>query len=258
MVRLCAGEPKFIETSLENGFKISGADFKKAISRKTKILILNSPSNPCGSVYTEEELEEIAQVCITSNILVISDEIYEKIIFDGMRHISIAALNKEIFDLAVTVNGVSKAYSMTGWRIGYLGAGAEIIQGVSKIQDHSTSNPNSIAQRAALAAIQSADDSSRPMLDEFSKRRDFIVSRLDKMNKITYFKPSGAFYIFCNISKTGLKSLEFSNRLLEEKLIAVIPGIGFGKDDYVRLSFATSLAQIEKGMDRIQEWERQL
>jgi aspartate aminotransferase len=258
MVRLCGGEVKFIATKGADGFKIKATDLVRNLSQRSKLLILNSPSNPCGSLYTKQELEAIAGICTKHNLYVISDEIYEKIIFDGFSHISIGSINKEMFDLTITVNGVSKTYSMTGWRIGYIGAPLGIIKGVSKIQDHSSSNPNSIAQKAAIAAISSSGDFTASMCKEFQRRRDYIISRLDKMKRITYLKPQGAFYIFCNISKTKLNSREFSNRLLEEELVAVIPGIAFGLDDHVRVSFATSLSEIEKGMDRIEQWEKQL
>ena len=258
MVRLCGGEVKFIPTKQTGGFKIKATDLRKSIGRRSKLLILNSPSNPCGSLYSKQELQAVAEICTKHSLYVISDEIYEKIIFDDNIHTSLASINKEIFDLTVTVNGISKAYSMTGWRIGYIGGPEDVIKGVAKIQDHSSSNPNSIAQKAAIAAISSCEDFSSTMCNEFQKRRDYIISRLDKMKKITYFKPQGAFYVFCNISKTKLTSLEFSSRLLEEELVAVIPGIGFGLDEYVRISFATSLSEIKKGMDRIEQWEKQL
>ena len=258
MVRLCGGEVKFIPTQQTDGFKIKATDLRKSIGRRSKLLILNSPSNPCGSLYSKQELQAVAEICTKHSLYVISDEIYEKIIFDDNIHTSLASINKEIFDLTVTVNGISKAYSMTGWRIGYIGGPEDVIKGVAKIQDHSSSNPNSIAQKAAIAAISSCEDFSSTMCNEFQKRRDYIISRLDKMKKITYFKPQGAFYVFCNISKTKLTSLEFSSRLLEEELVAVIPGIGFGLDEYVRISFATSLSEIKKGMDRIEQWEKQL
>jgi aspartate aminotransferase len=254
MVNLCEGQVKFLETKAENEFKLKAQELKKNITAKTKLLILNSPSNPCGSVYSAQELEEIAQICVGKNICVISDEIYEKLIYDGLKHVSIASLNKDIYDLTITVNGVSKAFSMTGWRIGYLAGPAKIVQAISGIQDHSTSNPASISQKAAIAALSANNDFSQKMCQEFQKRRDYIIARLDKIKQITYVKPKGAFYIFCNICASRLKSMEFSSRLLEEKFVALIPGEGFGRDDYVRISFATSLADIEKGMDRIEEW----
>lgn len=256
MVSICEAKTRLIETKPENKFKIEADELKKAINSKTKLLILNTPSNPCGSVYLRKDLEEIAKVCVSKKIFVVSDEIYEKIIYDNLKHTSIASLGEDIYNLTITINGLSKSYSMTGWRIGYLAAPKELVEIIRKIQDHSTSNPTSISQKAAVAAISSGDDFSVKMCAEFQKRRDYIISRLDKIKKLSYINPEGAFYIFCDISKTGIKSLDFSKHLLEEKLVAVIPGLSFGRDDYIRISFAASLSQIEEGMDRLEEWLR--
>lgn len=254
MVQLCGAIPKFIKASPENNFKITPEELKRQIHSKTKLLVLNSPANPTGCVYTREELKQIAAICVQQRIFVISDEIYEKIIFDGQRHVSIASFNKDIYDQTITINGLSKSHSMTGWRIGYLGAPADIADAIGRLQDHSTSNPTSIAQKAALAALQMPDDFSRAMCGEFLKRRDYIIGRLQTMKRIGYVKPQGAFYIFCDISGTKLDSLTFSSRFLEEKLVATIPGVAFGNDHFVRMSFATSPVQIEKGMDRLNEF----
>ncbi len=191
---------------------------------------------------------------MAKKIFVISDEIYEKIIFDNLKHVSLASLNKDIYDLTITVNGVSKSFSMTGWRIGYLAGPCDITEAISKLQDHTTSNPTSISQKAAVAALSMSDDFSKAMAEEFQKRRDYLVNRLKKNKKLGYVLPQGAFYIFCDISRTKLDSLTFANRLLQEVLVAVIPGGPFGRDDYVRLSFAASLKQIEIAMDRIEKW----
>lgn len=254
MVNLCSGKPRIIRTSPQNNFKIRGGDLEKYINSQTKVIILNSPSNPTGCVYSLKELEDIAKVCVKKKIFIISDEIYEKIIYDNLKHISIASLGKDIYDLTITVNGLSKSFSMTGWRIGYLGAATDIVEAISKLQDHSTSNPTSISQKAALAALKSSDDFSRNICQEFQKRRDYVVSRLKENTKIGFVLPGGAFYIFCNISKTGMDSETFANRLLDEASVALIPGKGFGRDDYIRISFATSIEQIEMGMDRIADW----
>jgi len=254
MVNLCEGEVQLIKTRPENNFKFTPAELKKNINAKTKLLILNSPSNPCGSVYSKEELERIAEICVAKNIWVLSDEIYEKLVYDGLKHYSLASLNQDIYNLTATVNGVSKAYSMTGWRLGYLAGPPELVRRICDIQDHSTSNPASISQKAALAALQADSDFTKNMCAEFQKRRDYIVSRLDKIKKLSYVKPQGAFYIFIDISGCKMGSLEFASRLLDETFVAVVPGKAFGMDNYVRISFATSLAQIEKGMNRIEEW----
>jgi aspartate aminotransferase len=254
MVKLAGGRPVFVQTSLADGFKVGPKVLKKHISKKTKILILNSPSNPCGVVYYRDELKAIADFCVERGLYCISDEIYEKIIFDSMEHVSIASFSDEIKKLTITVNGFSKSYSMTGWRLGYLAAAPEICSAVSNLQDHSTSNPNSITQRAALAAFSLGESYFDEIKKKFQERRDYIVSRLDGMKQLGYYKPGGAFYMFCGIKKTGLDSFTFAKRLLEEKFVAVIPGAPFGCDDYVRISFATSMENIKKGFDRIEEW----
>jgi len=254
MVNLCDAIPRLIKTTPQNNFKITGKDLEKYTNPKTKVLILNSPSNPVGSVYNLDELKEIARICQEKKIFVVSDEIYEKIIYDGQRHISIASINKDIYELTITINGLSKSHSMTGWRIGYLAGPADVIAAVSKLQSHSTSCPVSISQKAAMAALSSVNDFSNGICQEFQKRRDFIIERLNRINKIGYIKPKGAFYIFCDISQTKLDSRAFAERILQEADVAVIPGVGFGRDDYIRISYATSLAEIEKGMDRIEGW----
>lgn len=251
MVNLCDARPVFIKTLPENNFKMRIKDLEKHITSKTKVLILNSPSNPTGCVYSPEELKEIAAVCVAKKIFVISDEIYEKIIFDNIKTVSIASLGEDIYDLTITVNGLSKSHSMTGWRIGYLGGPADIVEAISRLQDHSTSNPNSIAQKAALAALTAPDDFVRTMRQEFEKRRNFCIERIGKIKKIKAVKPEGAFYIFCDISKTKLSSMEFAEKLLNEELVAVIPGESFGRDDYIRISFATSTERLETGLNRI-------
>jgi aspartate aminotransferase len=258
MVNLCEGTPRFIKTTAANNFKISVSDLAKHITPKTKVLILNSPSNPTGSVYNKEELIGIAKICVAKNIFVISDEIYEKITFDGLKHESIASFNKEIYDLTITVNGLSKSHSMTGWRIGYLGAPSDIASAISNLQDHSASNPNSIAQKAAEAALNASDDFSNKLCQEFSKRRDYLASRIKLIKGLDFCLPHGAFYMFCNIYKTGLDSMTFAKRLLDEEYVSLIPGSAFGSDDYVRISFATSIEELQKGMDRIEGWLKKL
>ncbi len=254
MVHLCDGAVRFIKTTQENNFKITAKDLEKHISPKTKLLLLNSPSNPTGCVYSMDELREIAKICVAKKIFVISDEIYEKIIFDGAKHVSIAGLNEDIYKLTITVNGLSKSFSMTGWRIGYLGAPADIVEAISRLQDHSTSNPNSIAQKAAIAALSAPDDFCVQICRQFQKRRDYCISRLKTIKKIGYCLPQGAFYIFCDISKTRIDSSTFAERLLQEASVCLVPGKGFGSDNHVRISFAASLEELEKGLNRIEEW----
>lgn len=255
MVKLAGGKPVFVETRKEDDFKIDVKALSQYLTKKTKILILNSPSNPCGVVYNRQDLEGIADFCVQNNIACISDEIYEKIVFDGFKPVSIASLNEKIKKLTVTVNGFSKSYAMTGWRLGYFVAEPEIVSAVSNLQDHSTSNPTSFVQKAAVVALSLQDDYFSDICAKFEERRDYIIERLDNMKEfLSYKKPDGAFYIFVNISKTGLDSFTFTKRLLEEALVAVIPGAPFGCDDYVRVSFATSMEKIKKGFDRIEEW----
>jgi len=254
MVRVCEAKPRFIKTSADQDFKITPDSLNRHITTKTKALILNSPSNPTGCVYSKEELVEIARICVEKKIFVISDEIYENLIYDGLRHISIAALGEDIYNFTVTVNGLSKSHSMTGWRIGFLGAPLPIAEAISNLQDHSTSNPCSISQYAAVAALSTQDDFIRQMLGEFQKRRDYVISRLQGMEKLSVVIPRGAFYVFCGIKKTKLDSQTFASRLLEESLVALIPGDGFGRNDHIRLSFATSMEQLAKGLDRLNNW----
>lgn len=254
MVNICEATPRFIKTTQASNFKISAPDLLKHISAKTKMLILNSPANPTGSVYSRQELEAIAKICVSNNIFVISDEIYEKITFDGREHNSIANLNKDIYGLTVTVNGLSKSHAMTGWRIGYLGAPTDVANAISNLQDHSTSNPNSIAQKAAVAALSAPEDFTHKLCLEFARRRDYLSGRLNGNKNLSFSMPQGAFYMFCNISKTGLNSLTFAKRLLEEEYVSVIPGSSFGMDDHIRISFATSIEELQKGMDRIEKW----
>ncbi|MEK6732924.1 MAG: pyridoxal phosphate-dependent aminotransferase [Candidatus Omnitrophota bacterium] len=255
MVILAEAKPVFIETDDSSGFRIKISDLKKTITKKTKIVIINSPSNPTGSIYSRDELLEIGKLCAEKNILIISDEIYEKIIFDGKQHVSIASLGEDIFKNTVVVNGVSKSYAMTGWRIGYLAAyDTSLVAGVKNIQSHSTSNPASISQAASLEALKDSGAIVNEMRDAFEKRRNYIVERINKIKGLSCLKPEGAFYVFCKIHKIGLSSMDVADRLLSEAKVAVVPGKVFGSDNHMRLSFATSMENIKKGIDRIEEW----
>lgn len=255
MVRLAEARPVFIETDEKNNFKISPANLKKTITKNTRALILNSPSNPTGCVYNLDELREIAGIVLENNILVISDEIYEKIIFDDKRHVSIASIDENIFKNTIVVNGVSKSFAMTGWRIGYAAScDNSIMTAIKNLQSHSTSNPASISQVAAVEAIQSKDRGVNEMVREFEKRRDYIVGRINTIERLSCIKPEGAFYVFCRIDKKGLDSMKLAERLLEEAKVTVVPGKAFGSDRHIRLSFATSMENIREGMDRIEKW----
>jgi len=214
---------------------------------------LNSPSNPTGAMYTQEELEEIAEVAVQNDLYVISDEIYEKIIYNGKKHISIASLGKDIYKRTITVNGVSKAYSMTGWRIGYLGAVEAIASKIKNLQSHSTSNPASISQKAAYAALSCDESIIKNMVSEFDIRRKLIVKGLNSVKGFSCNLPDGSFYCFCNIRETNMNSMDLANKLLNEQKIAVIPGVVFGQEYYLRFSFSCDLEEIEKGIARLKK-----
>lgn len=260
LVKLADGVPVFVETLKENNYKYTIEDLEKAVSDKTKAILINSPNNPTGTIYNREELIEIAEFAKKHDLLIISDEIYEKLIYDGEKHISIASLSEDVFERTVVINGVSKTYAMTGWRLGYMAASKEITKLMTSIQSHMTSNVNTIAQYAAIEALNGPIEDLNTMVKEFERRRNFMVDRLSKIDGVSIIKPSGAFYIMVNISSyfnTTFKgeeiknSLDFSRVLLDEEKVAVIPGAGFGLDEYIRLSYATSMDIIETGIDRI-------
>ncbi|UCB57353.1 MAG: pyridoxal phosphate-dependent aminotransferase [Candidatus Omnitrophota bacterium] len=256
MVKLAGATAHIVQTQPQNQFKLDKRSLASAITKKTKAVILNSPANPTGSVYSQDELEEICALAVERNFYIISDEIYEKFIFDGKKHISCASLNEEIYRRTIVVNGVSKSYSMTGWRIGYLASPDEkIIQAIKKLQSHSTSNPCSISQKAAYQALEKTDKTQmQKMLKSFQERRDCMLRGLDEISGLSYIKPEGAFYVFCDISQLKLDSITFCRKLLEEAEIAAVPGEAFGRDDYIRLSFATSRNEIEEGLRRLKKW----
>lgn len=261
-ITLAEGTPVILETSEENGFKIDPNELKKHINSSTKALILNYPSNPTGATYNEEELRAIVQVAMDAGIVIISDEIYEKILYNGLKHTPVAALGEDIKKSTILVNGVSKTYSMTGWRIGYAAGDKEVISAMSKLQGQSTSNPTSIAQWAAIAAFSGPHDEIVRRTGEFEERKNYIVERLNRIPGISCFSPQGAFYVFPNVSgfygkeydgKMIKDSLDFTEYILVEAKVAVVPGVAFGSDDHVRISYATSMDDIVKGMDRMEE-----
>lgn len=258
MVRLAGAEPVIVPTTERNGWKMRAEDFENAMTPRTKMLILNSPNNPSGAVYTREELEKIVEVAAEEEIYILSDEIYEKLTYDDIPHVSIASLSKEAYDLTITVNGFSKAYAMTGWRLGYLGAPDAVAKAVDNIQSHTTSHPTSFAQRGAIAALKGDQQPLADMRDEFNLRRGYMYDRITKIPNITAVKPDGAFYILVNISQLGLSSTNFADRLLSKANVAVVPGVAFGDDRTVRLSYATSIDIIKKGLDRFQDFCRTL
>ena len=254
MVKAQGGVPVYIETLSKDNFKVREASLKSKITKRTKAFILNSPSNPTGCVYDLEELRSIASLALKHDFYVVSDEIYEKLIYDGKKHVSIGSLGKDIYARTITVNGVSKSYSMTGWRIGYAGGPSNIMDAISNLQSHTTSNPTSISQKAALSALTSDQSCVEAMRREFEKRRDYMVGRINGIRGMSCVKPEGAFYVFADISKLNMGSVELANRLLDEIKVALVPGAGFGADSFIRFSFATRADNIKKGLDRIESW----
>jgi len=253
MVRLAGAEPVIVQTKEANGWKMTSEEFQDAMTPRTKMVIINSPGNPTGAVYTAAELQALVEVAKDEEIIILSDEIYEKLTYEGVQHVSVASLPGAA-DITITINGFSKAYSMTGWRLGYLGAPEAIAKGIDAIQSHSTSNPCSFAQKGALAALKGDQQPVADMRDEFEMRRNYMLNRLAAMDRISVVKPEGAFYVLVNIGKLGLNSSNFADRLLSKHQVAVVPGIAFGNDHTVRLSYATSLDVIKKGLDRFEEF----
>lgn len=267
IVKMAEGVPVYISADESTNFCVTAKQIKDAITPKTKMLILNSPSNPTGGCYSKEEIEAIAKVIVDANILVLSDEIYETIIYDNAEHVSIASFGEDIKKRTILVNGHSKAYSMTGWRIGYTAATSDIISAMNNIQGHSTSNPVSFTQPAAEIALNSDQSFLKEMLAAFDERRKCIVEKLNAIDGISCPMPSGAFYVFPNVSKLYGKSFngkviktsdDLCEFLLEEANVALVAGSGFGADNYVRLSYATSMDNIIEGVDRIKDAVKRL
>jgi len=255
--RLVGGEPIVVETRPENGLKLTAAEFRAAITPQTRMLFLCSPSNPSGAVYSRDELAALAEVAVEYGIYVLSDEIYEKLVYDGAEHHSIAALNPEIKALSIVVNGVSKAYSMTGWRIGYTGASAEIIGGMNKVQSQEVSHPSSMSQKAAVEALDGPQQSVEEMRQAFDERRRYMVERLNAIAGIECALPQGAFYAYPDVTAyygdRCADSVALCEYLLAEGLVACVPGAGFGTREHIRLSYATSMELIAKAMDRVEK-----
>lgn len=262
-VKLADGVPVIVDGKEENQFKITPAQLEENITERTKALLLNSPSNPTGMLYTEEELRKIGEICIKHDLFIVSDEIYEHLIYGDEKHVSIASLSPELYQRTIIVNGVSKTYSMTGWRIGYAAGPAELIKAMSGLSDHSTSNPNSIAQYAAVAALNGSHEPVAEMKQAFKQRRDYVVKRVNDIPGLHCQMPAGAFYAFINIrealNQSGKYTTpdEWSAALLEEVMVAVVPGSGFGSNDHIRISYATSMEQLAKALDRIEKFVKQ-
>ena len=263
MVVMAGATPVFLKTTDKEQFKITKESLAKVITPRSKVLFMNSPGNPTGMVYTEKELREIIVFAVEKGLYVISDEIYEKILYDGAQHFSPAAFSDECYKKVITVNGFSKVYAMTGWRLGYAAGPEEIIKAATNIQDHTTSGANSVAQKAGVEALKGNQDSVTMMVREFDKRRKYIVERLNKIKGISCLLPQGAFYAFPKVSDLYTKkisgqsvtnSFDLVNMLLEKAHVAFVPGAPFGSDEYIRISYATSMANIEKGMDRFEKF----
>lgn len=251
MVKLAGAHPVIIHTTDATEFKITPDALRAAITPRTRLFVLNSPSNPTGSVYTPDEIKALGDVCVEKGVLIMSDEIYEHLLYDGARHRGVATFSREHYEHTIVVHGFAKAWSMTGWRLGFLAAPEPIAKAIDAIQSHSTSNPTSFAQKGAVAALKGPQTHLQTWLAEFSKRRTFAWQKLNSMRGVSCVNAKGAFYLFPNIAKTGLNSTDFCARLLEQEKVAAVPGIAFGADKYVRLSYATSMANIEKGLERM-------
>lgn len=255
IIEMCNGIPVLVDVKEEDGFIYDPQNIKEAISKKTKAIIINSPANPTGGVASKETLKEISDICKEHNLIVISDEVYRSIIFDGYKHVSIATM-EGMKERTVVINSFSKEYAMTGWRLGYSAAPATLIKAMCKLQENIVGCAVEANQYAGVKALQSAKNYSRSMTYEYEKRRNYILDRIENINKISCIKPKGAFYAFINIKKTGLSSEEFAIKLLKEKQVVVVPGNAFGSlgEGYIRLSFATSMENIKEGLDRIEEF----
>ena len=258
MVKMASATPVILETSDKTEFKVTPEQLRAAITAKTRLFILNSPSNPTGSVYSPEEIKALGDVCVERGVLIMSDEIYEHLTYDGAVVKSVATFSQAHYEHTIIVHGLAKAWSMTGWRLGFLAAPEPIAKAIDAIQSHSTSNPTSFAQKGGVAALNGPQDHLKTWLAEFDKRRTFAWKKLNAIPGITCVNARGAFYLFPNISSFGLKSSEFCAKLLEQEKVAAVPGIAFGADDYIRLSYATSMGNIEKGLDRLDKFCRGL
>jgi aspartate aminotransferase len=258
MVKLAGATPVILETTDKTEFKLTPERLRAAITPRTRLFILNSPNNPTGSVYTPDEIKALGDVCVEKGILIMSDEIYEHLLYDGAIHKSVASFSQAHCEHTIIVHGFAKGWSMTGWRLGWCAAPEPIAKAIDAIQSHSTSNATSFAQKGAVAALTGPQDHLPKWLAEFSRRRGYAWKKLNSIPGISCVNAKGAFYLFPNIAGTGLKSTEFCARLLEAEKVAAVPGIAFGADDYLRVSYATSMANIEKGLDRIDKFVRSL
>ncbi len=258
MVKLASAKPVIVQTTDKTEFKITPAALRQAITPRTRLFVLNSPSNPTGSVYTPEEVKALGDVCVEKGVLIMSDEIYEHLLYDGAVHKSVASFSQAHYEHTILVHGFAKAWSMTGWRLGFMAAPEPIAKAIDAIQSHSTSNPTSFAQKGAVAALKGPQDHLKSWLAEFNRRRTFAWQKLNTIPGLSCVNARGAFYLFPKISGTGLKSTEFCAKLLEAEKVAAVPGVAFGADDYIRISYATSMANLQKGLERIETFCKSL
>lgn len=254
MVRVAGGIPVIVETKEENGWKITPEQFEEHMTGRTKMIIINSPSNPTGAVYTEDELRALGEVALLEDIMILSDEIYEKLIYGGEKHVSIGSLSEELYNLTITVGGFSKAYSMTGWRLGYIGAPKEVAKAISSMQGHTTSNACTFSQYGALAALTTKNSFVDDLREEYDMRRQFMYGRLKAIPNISVVEPKGAFYFFPNMEKLGLQSVNLCDKLLNRYRVAAVPGIAFGNDSSIRMSYCTTLDVLNEGLTRFEEF----
>jgi len=257
MVRIAGGKPVLVETQESNGWKMTAEQFEAAMTPATKMVILNSPSNPTGAVYTEQELRDIGEVALSEDIVILSDEIYEKLVYGDNKHVSIASLSQELYDLTVTVNGFSKAYSMTGWRLGYTAAPKPLAEAIDKIQNHTVSNATTFAQYGAIAALAGDQTFISDLRDEYDVKRQFMFQRLKSIHNIRVVEPKGAFYFFVYTGQLGLKSMNLTDKLLSRYKVAAVPGIAFGYDDGIRMSYCTTLDVLNEGLTRFEQFCRE-
>ena len=257
MVKLAGGKPVLVETKESNGWKMTAEQFEAAMTPATKMVILNSPSNPTGAIYTEQELRDIGEVALSEDIIILADEIYEKLVYGNNKHVSIASLSDELYNLTVTVNGFSKAYSMTGWRLGYTAAPKPIAEAIDKIQNHTVSNATTFAQYGAVAALQGDQTFISDLRDEYDVKRQFMLGRLKGINNIRVVEPKGAFYFFVYTGNLGLKSMNLTDKLLSRYKVAAVPGVAFGYDEGIRLSYCTTLDVLNEGLTRFEQFCRE-
>lgn len=267
LIKLADGMPVFVEGKEENDYKYTLESLNKVVNNNTKAIIINSPNNPTGTVYSIEELKEIAEFAKKHDLIIISDEIYEKLIYDGKKHVSVASLSEDAYNRTIVINGFSKSYAMTGWRLGYAAGNAEVIKLMTSVQSHVTSNANSIAQYAGVEALNGPKDEIEKMVGKFEERRNLMIDRIKNITGLSVIRPEGAFYVMINLENYLGKSInenvinnsvDFSRELLEHEKVAVIPGSAFGLDKYIRLSYATSEELILKGLDRIESFLNKL